>query len=163
MQNVVNPIDCKNVGGRTVRSILWSWGSNTLCPIHSPPPDITTRETGLLFSQEKLYDVENFRPFGHSKLTRKRIFKVTSIIVDGVDSNALLEMGWAMLLRVQDVAQACLACCLARPGFQVCWIVAKTWERQASPSHHLDTKDTHLPHPSVHNNIVFVFVYAFVF
>ena len=74
-------------------------------------------------------------------------------------------MGWAVLPRVQDVAQARLACCLARPGFQVCWIVAKTWERQASPSHHLDTKDTHLPHPSVHNNIVFVFVvvYALAF
>ena len=86
-------------------------------------------------------------------------------MVDGVDSDVLLEMGWAVLPRVQDVAQACLACCLGRPGFQVCWIVAKTWERQASPSHHLDTKDTHLPHPSVHNNIVFVFVfvYAFVF
>ena len=43
-------------------------------------PILQPRETGLLFSQEKLYAVENFRPFGHSKLTRKRIFKVTSIV-----------------------------------------------------------------------------------
>ena len=74
------PLNARRLGGGRWGPSYDHDGEVTRCAQYTPHlPILQPRETGLLFSLEKFYAVD-LRPFGHSKLTRKRIFKVTSIV-----------------------------------------------------------------------------------